>query len=59
MHEIRRVKESLGILFLPNGRPRWGSFLLHEPLFRWIRRKVETIEVQEKHECLKKFAKMG
>jgi len=47
MHEIRKVKKSLGIFFLPDGRPGWREFILYEHLFRWIRRRVETIEVRE------------
>ena len=43
MHEIKKVKESLGIFFLPNRRPWWRVFILCEPLFRRIRRRVETI----------------
>ena len=59
MQKIRKVKESLGIFFLLDGRRGWGSFLLHEPFFRWIRRRVETIKVREKHDYLKKFSKRG
>ena len=59
MQEIRKDKEPLGIFFLSDGRPRWGSFLLHEPLFKWIRRRVETIEVREKYVYLKKFFNRG
>ena len=59
MQEIRKEKKSLRIFFLPEWRPGWGSFLLHEPWFRWTRRRVETIEVWEKHDHLKKFSKRG
>jgi len=47
MHAINKVKESLGIFFLLDGRPRWRTFPFHEPLFRWIRRRVESIEIKE------------
>ena len=47
MHKIRKVKKSLGIFFLPDERPGWRAFLLHEHLCRWIRRRVETIEVRK------------
>ena len=57
MQEIRQEKKSLRIFFLPDGRPGWRSFLWHELLFRWIRRRVETTKVREKHDCLKKFSK--
>ena len=46
MHEIKKVKESLGIFFLPDRRPGWRIFLLHNPLFRWIKRKLESIEIR-------------
>ena len=47
MHEIKKVKESLGIFFLPNEKLGWRTFLLHEPLFTWITRRVESIEIRE------------
>ena len=59
MQEIRKEKKSFRIFFLLDGRPGWRSFLLHEPLFRWIRRRVKTIEVRKKHDRLKKFSKRG
>ena len=44
MREIKNVKESLEIFFLQDGRPGWRTLLLHKPLFRWIRKRVESIE---------------
>ena len=45
MHKTKNVIESLGIFFLPNRRFRGRSFLLYKPLFRWIRKRVEIVEV--------------
>ena len=59
MHEIKKVNELLGIFFVPDRRPGWRTFLLHKPLFRWIRRRVESIEVWELHDSFKKFSKKG
>ena len=59
MQKIRNEKNSLGIFFLPDGRPGCRFFLLHELLSRWIRRRVETIKVRKKHDRLKKFSKRG
>ena len=47
MHEIKKVSESLGIFFLLDRRLGWRTFLLHKPLFRWIRIGVESIEIWE------------
>ena len=45
MQKIRKEEKSLRIFFLPDVRLGWRSFLLHELLSRWIRKRVETTKV--------------